>query len=71
VWSPREYLVIDWAQGEPRLFLFCAVLAFSRWRFVRFASDQRAATTLALIAETANTPNTPRHNMTRLRELRG
>jgi hypothetical protein len=27
------------------------VLAFSRWRFVAFATDQRAATTLALIAE--------------------
>jgi hypothetical protein len=27
------------------------VLAFSRWRFVAFATDQRASTTLALIAE--------------------
>ncbi|ORB11154.1 hypothetical protein BST36_30525, partial [Mycolicibacterium moriokaense] len=26
-------------------------LAFSRWRFVRFATDQKASTTLALIAE--------------------
>ncbi len=51
VWSPGEYLVIDWAQAAPGLFLFCAVLAFSRWRFVRFAIDQRASTTLALIAE--------------------
>ena len=51
VWSPGEYLVIDWAQAAPGLFLFCAVLAFSRWRFVAFATDQRAATTLALIAE--------------------
>jgi hypothetical protein len=34
------------------LFLFCAVLAFSRWRFVAFATDQKASTTLALIAET-------------------
>jgi transposase len=51
VWSPGEYLVIDWAQAAPGLFLFCAVLAFSRWRFVRFATDQRASTTLALIAE--------------------
>ncbi len=52
VWSPGEYLVIDWAQAAPGLFLFCAVLAFSRWRFVAFATDQRASTTLALIAET-------------------
>jgi transposase len=51
VWSPGEYLVIDWAQAAPGLFLFCAVLAFSRWRFVTFATDQRASTTLALIAE--------------------
>jgi len=51
VWSPGEYLVIDWAQAAPGLFLFCAVLAFSRWRFVRFATDERASTTLALIAE--------------------
>ena len=34
VWSPGEYLVIDWAEAAPGLFLFCAVLAFSRWRFV-------------------------------------
>ena len=51
VWSPGEYLVIDWAQAAPGLFLFCAVLAFSRWCFVAFATDQRASTTLALIAE--------------------
>ncbi|MHA7653941.1 IS21 family transposase, partial [Mycobacterium sp. ML4] len=51
VWEPGEYLVIDWAQVAPGLFLFCAVLAFSRWRFVRFATDQKASTTLALIAE--------------------
>lgn len=51
VWSPGQYLVIDWAEAAPGLFLFCAVLAFSRWRFVRFATDQRASTTLALIAE--------------------
>ena len=40
VWSPGEDLVIDWAQAAPGLFLFCAVLAFFRWRFVRFATDQ-------------------------------
>lgn len=49
--EPGEYLVIDWAQVAPGLFLFCAVLAFSRWRFVRFATNERASTTLALIAE--------------------
>ena len=51
LWSPGEYLVIDWAEAAPGLFLFCAVLAFSRWRFVAFATDQKASTTLALIAE--------------------
>lgn len=51
VWEPGQYLVIDWAEAAPGLFLFCAVLAFSRWRFVRFATDQKASTTLALIAE--------------------
>jgi transposase len=51
VWSPGEYLVIDWAEAAPGLFVFCAVLAFSRWRFVRLAADQKATTTLAMIAE--------------------
>jgi hypothetical protein len=45
------YLVIDWAEAAPGLFVFCAVLAFSRWRFVRFAAGQKATTTLAMIAE--------------------
>ena len=51
VWSPGEYLMIDWARVGTGLHMFCAVLAFSRWRFVRFAVDQRATTTLSLIAE--------------------
>lgn len=51
VWTPGEYLVMDWAEVAPGLFLFCAVLAYSRWRFVRFAADQKASTTLAMIAE--------------------
>lgn len=51
VWTPGEYLVMDWAEAAPGLQLFCAVLAFSRWRFTRFATDQRQSTTLAMIAE--------------------
>jgi transposase len=51
VWAPGEYLVIDWAQAAPGLFVFCAVLAFSRWRFVRLAVDQKATTTMSMIAE--------------------
>jgi hypothetical protein len=50
VWSPGEHLVIDWG-SEGGLHVFCAVLAWSRFRFVRFAADERAGTTLALLAE--------------------
>jgi transposase len=50
VWSPGEVLVIDWG-SEGGLHLFCAVLAWSRFRFVRFAADERAETTFALLAE--------------------
>jgi transposase len=55
VWSPGQYLVIDWGEidwaGAGRLHVFCAVLAWCRVRFVRFALDERAATTLRLLAE--------------------
>jgi transposase len=50
VWSPGEHLVIDWG-AEFGLHVFCAVLAWSRFRFVRFAADERAETTLAMLAE--------------------
>jgi len=50
VWSPGDTLVIDWG-SEGSLHVFCAVLAWSRWRFVRFAADERAETTLAMLAE--------------------
>jgi transposase len=50
VWASGDTLVIDWGvQG--RLHVFCAVLAWSRIRFVRFAGDEKATTTLALLAE--------------------
>jgi len=51
VWSPGDYLVMDWAEAAPGLMVFCAVLAYSRWRFVRFAADEKPSTTLAMIAE--------------------
>ena len=50
VWSPGEHLVIDWG-AEGGLHVFCAVLAWSRFRFVRFAADERSGTTLAMLAE--------------------
>lgn len=54
VWSPGEVLAIDWGteilEGR-RVHVFCAVLAWSRFRFVRFAADEKQATTLAMLAE--------------------
>ena len=50
VWSPGEHLVIDWGTLAG-LHVFCAVLAWSRFRFVRFAADERAGTTLGMLAE--------------------
>ncbi len=50
VWSPGEHLVIDWGVLGG-LHVFCAVLAWSRVRFVRFADNERADTTLRLLAE--------------------
>jgi transposase len=47
---PGEHLVIDWGEEGP-WHVFCAVLAWSRWRFVRFAPREDQATTLALLAE--------------------
>jgi transposase len=48
--APGEHLVIDWGE-EAGLKVFCAVLAWSRVRFVRFAEREDQATTLALLAE--------------------
>lgn len=50
VWAPGDYLVIDWATIGG-LHLFCAVMAYSRWRFAAFATDEKSTTTMALIAE--------------------
>jgi len=50
VWTPGEHLVIDWGVLGG-LHVFCAVLAWSRVRFVRFATNERADTTLAMLAE--------------------
>ena len=50
VWAPGDTLVIDWGV-ENGLHVFCAVAAWSRFRFVRFAADEKASTTLGLLAE--------------------
>jgi hypothetical protein len=50
VWAPGEYLVIDWG-AEGSLHQFCAVAAWSHFRFVRYAADERSETTLGLLAE--------------------
>ncbi len=47
---PGEHLAIDWG-ADGSLHVFCAVLAWSRVRFVRFATDESQATTLRLLAE--------------------
>jgi hypothetical protein len=48
--APGEHLVIDWGE-EGALKVFCAVFAWSRWRFVRFARRMDQPTTLRLLAE--------------------
>jgi transposase len=52
VWAPGEMLVIDWGTiPGTGIKVFCAVLAWCRFRFVRFARDETAATTFAFLAE--------------------
>jgi transposase len=54
VWSPGEVLAIDWGEeviAGRKVHVFCAVLAWSRFRFVRFAADEQQATTLGMLAE--------------------
>ena len=54
IWSPGEVLAIDWGEevvAGRKLHVFCAVLAWSRFRFVRFAADEQQATTLVMLAE--------------------
>ena len=54
VWAPGDMLVFDWGEIGP-LFVFCAVLAWSRFRFVYFADNLRAETTMAALAECMET----------------
>jgi transposase len=50
VWTPGDTLAIDWG-SEGSLHVFCAVLAWSRFRFVRFAANEKSVTTLRMLAE--------------------
>jgi len=49
VWAPGDVLVFDWGEIGP-LYVFCAVLAWSRWRFVYFADNLGSAATLGALA---------------------
>jgi transposase len=49
VWTPGDVLAIDWGAIGP-LHVFCAVLAWSRVRFVMFADNERSETTLSCLA---------------------
>ena len=52
VWTPGDMLVIDWGSiPGTGISVFCAVLAWSRIRFVRYARDETAATTFSMLAE--------------------
>lgn len=48
--TPGEHLVIDWGE-ECGMHMLCAVLPWSRYRFVRFAADQKRTSTLSLLSE--------------------
>jgi transposase len=49
VWEPGDVLAIDWGVIGS-LHVFCAVLAWSRTRFVYFTDNERSETTLAALA---------------------
>jgi len=49
VWVPGDVLAFDWGQIGP-LFVFCAVLAWSRWRFVYFSDNLGSEATLGGLA---------------------
>jgi hypothetical protein len=50
VWSPGEVVVFDWGEIGP-LLCFCAVVAWSRVRFVRFSDNLGAEQTMLFLAE--------------------
>jgi len=50
IWAPGDVIAFDWGEIGP-LFVFCAVLAWSRVRFVRFTDNLGAEATMAALAE--------------------
>jgi hypothetical protein len=49
IWTPGDMLVFDWGEIGP-LFVFCAVMAWSRVRFVYFADNLGAESTMTALA---------------------
>jgi transposase len=49
IWTPGDVLVFDWGEIGP-LFVFCAVMAWSRVRFVYFADNLGAEATMTALA---------------------
>jgi len=49
VWAPGDMLVFDWGEIGP-LFVFCAVMAWSRFRFVYFADNLGSESTMTALA---------------------
>ena len=54
IWTPGDMLVFDWGEIGP-LFVFCAVLAWSRFRFVCFTDNLGAEATLTSLAQCMET----------------
>jgi transposase len=50
VWAPGDIVVFDWGEIGP-LYVFCAVVAWSRVRFVSFADNLGADATMTALAE--------------------
>ena len=50
VWAPGDMVVFDWGEIGP-LFVFCAVVAWSRFRFVYFSGSLGAEATMEALAE--------------------
>jgi hypothetical protein len=50
VWTPGDMVVFDWGEIGP-LYVFCAVVAWSRWRFVYFTDNLGADATMTALAE--------------------